>query len=31
MTWYGLAATLAAIYVLSQRRSADTGRNGPTA
>ncbi|MCG5239741.1 SURF1 family protein [Azospirillum doebereinerae] len=31
LTWYGLAATLAAIYVLSQRRSADTGRNGPTA
>jgi len=31
LTWYGLAATLAAIYVLSQRKSADTGRNGPTA
>lgn len=31
LTWYGLAATLALIYVLSQRRHADTGTDGPTA
>ncbi|MBP2303129.1 SURF1 family protein [Azospirillum picis] len=29
LTWYGLAVTLAAIYVLSQRRRADTGTDGP--
>ena len=28
LTWYGLAATLAGIYVLSQRRRADTGTDG---
>ncbi|PWC37590.1 SURF1 family protein [Azospirillum sp. TSO35-2] len=28
LTWYGLAATLAAIYVLSQRKRADTGTDG---
>ncbi|BAI71872.1 surfeit locus protein 1 [Azospirillum sp. B510] len=28
LTWYGLAATLAGIYVLSQRKRADTGTDG---
>ncbi|MBP2226992.1 surfeit locus 1 family protein [Azospirillum agricola] len=30
LTWYGLAATLVAVYVLSQRRRADTRTDGPT-
>lgn len=30
-TWYALAATLAAIYVLSQRKNANTSSDGPTA
>jgi len=30
-TWYALAATLAAIYVLSQRKNANTSTDGPTA
>ncbi|ANC91523.1 SURF1 family protein [Azospirillum humicireducens] len=30
LTWYGLAVTLAGIYVLSQRKRADTGTDGPS-
>ncbi|SMH58848.1 SURF1 family protein [Azospirillum agricola] len=30
LTWYGLAATLVAVYLLSQRRRADTRTDGPT-
>ncbi len=31
LTWYGLAATLMAIYVLSQRKSIDSAMDGPAA